>query len=146
MKVLLISKDERHSFLLEQLESEGNEVRLMSKTDTGAWQGLVARAHNLEEVREFGPDMVIIDSPGQGALAKLLVDEGFKVFGGSKLQDKLSENYLFGISLLETAGVDTLDYTAFDNVPDAAEYIQGKRHPWLMRHPDGSSHSEPDDV
>ena len=146
MKALLISQDERHSFLLEQLEAEGNEVRLMARRDTGAWRGLVERVHNLEEAKAFGPDLVLIDTPGQGALAKLLQDEGFKVFGGSKLQDKLADNYLFGMSLLENAGVDTLDYTQFTDVTEASEYINGKHHPWMLRHPDGTCHNCKDDI
>lgn len=137
MKCLLISRDERHAFLLEQLEAEGNEVRLLCKHDTGAWRGLIERTKNLEEARKWEPDIVVIDSPGFGPLAKTLQDDGFKVFGGSKLQDKLAENFQFGMSILEAAGVATSDYTKFDSVSDAAEYVQGKKRPWLFRHPSG---------
>lgn len=146
MKCLLISRDERHAFLLEQLESEGNEVRLLAKNDTGAWKGLVERTKNLEEARKWEPDIVVIDSPGFGPLAKTLQDDGYKVFGGSKLQDKLAENFQFGMSILEAAGVPTSDYTKFDSISDAAEYVQGKRRPWLFRYPDGRFHCCSTDV
>jgi hypothetical protein len=146
MRVLLISKDERHAFLLEQLEGEGNEVLLLCKHDTGAWRGLVQRAASLEQAKAWAPDVVLIDSPGFGHLAKVMTDAGFKVFGGSKLQDKLAEDCLYGMSLLENAGVATADFTKFQDVSDASDYVQGKSHPWLMRFPSGETFNADNDV
>lgn len=146
MRYALLGKDERHAYILDKLRAEGHEGRLLARTNTGSWRGMVNRAASLQEIREWQPDTVLIDSPGFGPLAKTLADEGYRVFGGSNLQDRLQENYLFGLSVLEAAGVPTIEHSKFTNLEDAIEYSNSRQHAWLMRLPDNRVFTFPDTI
>lgn len=137
MKYCLLGRDESHAYILDRLKAEGHEVLLLARTKTGAWEGLLERAASLQVVREWKPDIIIIDSTGFGPIAKTLADEGFKVFGGSNLQDSLQKDYLFGLGVLEAAGVPTCEHSRFTALEDAVDYLQTKDQAWAMRTSDG---------
>jgi len=138
VKYALIGRDERHGYLLDALRKEGHEVKMLSRARTGAWDGMLDRLSDLQSLREWGPDLVLVDSPGFGPLIKTLGEEGFRVFGGSKLADRLDGNYLYGLSILEGAGVPTVEHSRFTDVTDAVDYTMGKQQPWALRTPDGT--------
>lgn len=146
MRYCLLSRDDRHGYILDKLANEGHDTLLLSRTDSGAWGGMLDRAPNLNAVREWKPDVVVIDSPGFGPLAKTLSDEGIAVFGGNKLQDRLQDNYLFGLGVLEAAGVPTCDHSRFTSIEDAVDYSQGKDQAWAMRTTDGKLKNFPSTV
>lgn len=138
MKVLLMSQNEQHAFLLRQLQLEGNEAMMLVRESTGSWEGIVDRGNSLQDALTFHPDVVIVDSPGFGPLVKRLRESELKVFGGGGIHDRLSEDFLFGMQMLENAGVETCDYQEFRDVVDASEYVAGQEQPWYIRFPDGS--------
>ena len=140
MKVLLVSKNETHAFLLNELEKEGQETLLLSREDTGAWEGIVKRAANPREALEWGPDLAIFDGPGFAPLADKFKDAGVKTLCGGKFHDRLCSDFMFGMDLMHVNKVITPNITKFDNIPDAVEHLTGRDQPWLYRNRSGKQH------
>lgn len=141
MKVLLVSQNENHAFLLNELEKEGQSTMLLSREDTGAWGGLVRRASNPVEAQEWSPDVAIFDGVGFAPLAERLSKEGVRILNGGKFHDRISKDFMFGMDLLGVNHVFTPDIARFESVSDAVEHIIGKEHPWLYRSDSGGTHS-----
>ncbi len=146
MKVLLLSRDEKHAFLLDQLTREGNEVALLSKYNTGVWDGLVNRVGSLGDALSWEPEVVLVDQPGLGPAAKRFREAGVPVVGSIPLASRIEKDYLFAINFLDAAGIPTCDYQEFTDVSDACEYVQCGAHPWRMVCSDCSSETFPDEV
>jgi hypothetical protein len=140
VKVLLVSKNETHAFLLNELEKEGQETLLLSREDTGAWEGIVKRAANPREALEWGPDLTIFDGPGFAPLADKFKDAGVKTLCGGKFHDRLCSDFMFGMDLMHVNKVITPNITKFDNIPDAIEHLTGRDQPWLYRNRSGKQH------
>ncbi len=49
--------------------------------------------------------------------------EGFMVFGGNSLMDKMEHDREFGLSLIKRAGMPVLPYESFENVKDGLDYM-----------------------
>ena len=141
MKVLLVSQNENHAFLLNELEKEGQPTMLLSREDTGAWGGLVRRASNPAEAQEWKPDIAIFDGVGFAPLAERLSKDGVRVLNGGKFHDRISKDFMFGMDLLGVNHVYTPDIARFESVPEAAEHLIGKEHPWLYRSTSGKVHT-----
>lgn len=146
MKVLLVAQNENHAFLLHELHREGQEAMLLSREDTGAWEGIVKRASNPQEALDWGPTVALVDGPGFAPLADKFSKAGVQVFNGGKFRDRLSRDFMFGMDLLGVNHVHTPDITRFETVAEASEYMIGKDHPWLYRSSTGETHSAPSTV
>lgn len=139
MKFLLISEDESNAFLLDRLQVENHETRWLAKSaHPEAWNGILTKSAGLQEAMEWQPDITIVDGVGFGPVAKRLRDAGLKVFGGGRLQDRMAEDWLYSMSLLDTLKVATHGVEKFTSVAEASEFIHAKEQPWYFRGPDGT--------
>lgn len=68
--------------------------------------------------------------------ADLLRLEGFKVFGGMELQDKMEHDRNFGMELVKQAGLDTLPYQEFNNPQDGIDYLEQNQDKAFVFKPD----------
>lgn len=144
MKVCLVAQNENHAFLLNELQKEGQETMLLSREDTGSWAGLVKRAEGPESVLEWKPDLAIFDGPGFGPMAHKFQDSyGIPVFNGGRFHDRIYNDFMIGMDLMDVNHVETPAMQKFTNVADAMEYILDQDHPWQFRYPDGRSHTCP---
>lgn len=140
MKVLLVSRNENHAFLLHELVKEGQQAMLLSREDTGAWEGLVKRAGNAQEALEWGPDIALFDGPGFAPMVERASKAGVRVCNGGKFHDRLCSDFMFGMDLLGVNHVFTPDIARFTSVADASEHMIGKDHPWMYRGTSGPPH------
>lgn len=138
MRFLLISQDESNAFLLDRLQAEKHETRWLAKeAHPDAWDGILPKAAGLQEAIDWGPDITIVDGIGFGPIVKRLRDSGLKVFGGGRLQDRMAEDWLYSMNLLDTIKVPTHEVEKFTSIPEASEHIHAKEQPWYFRWPNG---------
>lgn len=135
MKILLMSKDERNAFLLKRLIDEGNEVKLLTRRGTGSWDGIIDKAGAPSEALAWGPDVVVVDTPGFGGVVKRFRERGLKVVGGGAYNDKTDEDYVTTMMFLEASGCSVCDYQDFRDINEAHKYIQGKDQLWRFIFP-----------
>ena len=139
MKFLLISEDESNAFLLDKLQAEEHETRWLAKSaHPEAWSGILTKSLGLQEAIEWRPDITIVDGVGFGPVVKQMQAADLRVFGGGRIQDRLSEDWLYSMGLLDTLKIPTHGVEKFTSVADAAEYIHAKEQPWYYRGPDGN--------
>lgn len=139
MRFLLISHDESNAFLLERLQAENHETKWLSKeAHPEAWDGILPKASGLQEAADWKPDITIIDGVGFGSIVKRLRESGLRVFGGGRIQDRMSEDWLYSMSLLDTLKIRTHEVEKFTSVADASEHIYAREQAWFFRAPDGS--------
>ena len=104
MRFLMYSLYGEGAAILHQMELEGNEVELFikDKYHKQVWDGLIPKA------KVFKPkegDVVVFDFSGSGKLADSLRKSGFATYGGSEFADKLEQDRMFGLNLMEQAGI-----------------------------------------
>lgn len=68
--------------------------------------------------------------------------EGFKVFGGSELTDKMEHDRDFGTQIAKDAGMDMLPTFDFKNLPDGIKFLQENEDKAYVFKPDGNQDAD----
>jgi phosphoribosylamine--glycine ligase len=106
------------------MELEGNEVELFikDKYHKQVWDSLIPKAKTFKP-REG--DVVVFDFSGSGKLADSLRKSGFATYGGSEFADKLEQDRMFGLNLMEQAGIKIPLTANFDDfsVKEVSDFI-----------------------
>ena len=132
MKILLLSADEENAFLLRRLQDEGNEVKLLTKTSIGVWKGVIELAESPAAAVEWGPDLVLVDSPGFGEFVQRFRELGIAVVGGGTFADKISQEYLTSMLFLEASQCRTCDYYDVETAEGIYDYVSATDRPWRV--------------
>lgn len=66
----------------------------------------------------------LVDSNGEAKISQTLHDEGFKVWGGSTLSEKMEFDRDFGMELAKKAGFDIPDEHEFQTVQDGISFLE----------------------
>ena len=89
-------------------------------------EGMVEKV-GLEEIfkirKEYKDFLWVFDGNHNSEYADLLRSEGFTVFGGDSLTDKMEHDRSFGMSLIEKAGLDSPPSTEFQDKADALAFL-----------------------
>lgn len=138
MRVLFISHELVAADLAYLLNIEGCDVKLYieNKKLRGSFRNLVKQTTNwrkeLKWVKKDG--LIVFDDIGYGDIQDGLRKEGYSVFGGSKLGDKLEENRQWSQKILKKFGLRTLPTYNFDNVKNAIKFAKkNKNGPWVIK-------------
>lgn len=113
MNFLMVSKYGEGAGLLHDIELEGNEVELhiYNEKYKTVWDGLIKKTDKVEPKEDT---VVIFDFSGMGKLADSLRKEGFPVVGASEFADKLEQDRMFGLNMMEKAGIKVPFTAEFD--------------------------------
>jgi phosphoribosylamine--glycine ligase len=121
-----------------RLAARGHEVRVhVADADSSdILEGLVPRSVDwraeLDWVR--GNDgLIVFETTGFGAEQDALRREGFRVFGGSALGDRLELDRPFGQRLLSAAGMATAPVHGFDDFHQAMAYVERARRRFVLK-------------
>lgn len=101
------------------------------------YDGLVPQVDTpLEAVRWLGGTdggVVIFDQVGEGKIADGLRARGYKVWGGSQLQDKLELDRAYGLALMRRSGIRIPETYAFKTGDEALDFLRERPERWVLK-------------
>ncbi|MCS7186150.1 MAG: hypothetical protein RMK89_04250 [Armatimonadota bacterium] len=146
MKFLFISPSGDFLPVARRVKEEGNDVAVWIKSarvrGLGIYRGLLEE-HELPntltqafEVLGGEPDAIIFDHIGLGDLADELRQHNLPVWGASKVADKLEEDRVFGLRVMEQVGIKIpLTSPHLSSLADAQSFM--RQHPdiekWVVK-------------
>lgn len=137
MRVLFVSVDSMAGNLVRVLQNEGHDVKMYINEPCGKrnFDGLVSKTENWEdELSWVGKDgLIIFDDTGFGRQQENLRKEGYTVFGGSELGDKLELNRYFGQEMFRHVGIKTVPLLDFHNINDAIAFLVEHKGTWVIK-------------
>lgn len=137
MKVLFISKKGLASNLARLIKKEGHEVLFFmeSKKLDNVFDGIVDKTDNWEkELHWVGKDgLIVFDDNGYGKKQDELRVQGYSVFGGCELADKLEYDREFTQDIFNKYDIQTRTVKSFKNLPDAISFITENPTKWILK-------------
>jgi phosphoribosylamine--glycine ligase len=137
MKVLFISTDLIAGNLAYLLKQEGHEVKLFidSEPQRGNFSNLVEKTHDWEqELSWVGKDgLIIFDDVGYGRRQDELRAEGYTVFGGCELGDKLESDRQHAQEIFAEHGIKTVPIKNFKDMTAAIQFIKENKDAWVIK-------------
>lgn len=141
MKILLCSYSGYGLWFSLRLQDEGNSVDyyLMNKKYNKVLQGIAPKPIFKEP--DFAKyDLVIFDLTGKPAVAER-ASKVTNVIGDSELADKLEDDRLFGIEIMEQCGIEVPPYEVFNDIEEAKRYIRLHNKRYVFK-PNGGQDQE----
>lgn len=125
MRFLMISNVGEGAHLLHQIQQEGNDVELYIKQPDyrTVWDGLIPKVDKIEPAEGT---VIIFDFSGMGDIADELREAGFATVAGSKFADKLEQDRMFGLNMMEKCGIKvpfTMDFDDF-SVKQVQDFLE----------------------
>ena len=143
MNVLFISKNLIAGNLAYLLKNEGHTVKLFidDKNNRENFDNMVSKSLNWKaDIDWVGKDgLIVFDDVGYGRAQDKLRKEGYTVFGGSELGDKLEIDREFGQEIFAKYGMKTAPLKDFDNIQDAVRYAEKHKKAWVIKQNDHGS-------
>jgi len=137
MRILFISTDLIAGDLARILSKEGHDVRLyiQDKNRRKNFEGLVQKTDDWrKELTWVGKDgLIVFDDVGYGKHQDRLRKQGYSVFGGSELGDKLEIDREYGQEIFKKYGIKTAPLKDFRNIQDAITFIEKDRTAWVVK-------------
>ncbi|MBP6858899.1 MAG: hypothetical protein KBC33_03685 [Candidatus Pacebacteria bacterium] len=137
MNILFISKELIAGHIAYLLRKEGHSVKLyIEDIDArGCFDNLVDKTDNWEnELSWVGTDgLIVFDDTGYAKIQDELRSQGYTVFGGSVLAEKLETNREYGQKIFQKYGLSTVPLKDFKNLDDAIVYAQNNPRPWVVK-------------
>lgn len=129
--IALLLKKEGHSvrLFIDEKDRKMNFENMVDKSDE--WK------NDLTWVGEEG--LIIFDDIGYGKIQDELRKDGFAVFGGCEIGDRLETDREFGQQILKEYGVDVLETLNFSNVDDCIEFVEKNKKAWVIKQNDHSA-------
>ena len=125
MKILIVSVHGDGVMMAQQMALEGHQVMLhmMDKDVNRSFEGIVWKTDDWEKAASES-DFTIFDANEHGDKAEMLRAKGLKVWGGSRLADKLENDRAFGNEVMERAGIPIPETKHFKNAAEAKKMVE----------------------
>lgn len=137
MKVLFISGELIGADVCNRLKQEGCDVRLYieDKSRKDCLDGLVEKTDNWKkELSWVGKDgLIVFDDIGYGEIADKLRSDGYTVFGGNLMGDKLETDRDYGQKIFSVSGMKIVDHINFRNISDAISFLKKHKSRWVVK-------------
>lgn len=148
MKILFISSSNMIATNLAYvLKQEGHKVKLFIDD--------VDRKDNFENIVEKTDDwhkelswvgkgknsLIIFDDIGYGKIQDQLRKNGYSVFGGSELADRLESDRQYAHEIFTTVGIKTVPVKNFNGILSAIDFIKKNKEAWVIKQNDSASKS-----
>lgn len=134
MKFRLVSKNGDALGIAFRLAAEGYDVDFCIKEPKArpSYEGLLPQVES--PAYKLTKDTILLfDMAGMGRLANQLRNEGYKVYGGSTIADKLELDREWAIKLAKLAGIKVPKYESFDSFNKARKFLSGKGGAWVFK-------------
>jgi len=135
MKFLWVSEFGDTLALAMKVLEEGNDVEftVLDRTKRHCGNGLVPKVTGNWQKQLAKDKIIVFDMVGSGVIADKLKKQGYMVFGGSVLADKLELDRNFGLKAMEVAGIPTPESTKFNNFDEAIRHVQRKNTRFVFK-------------
>lgn len=137
MNVLFISTDGMAINLCRILKKEGHNVKLYIEKDWSKdnFDNIVEKTKNWKnDLKWVGKEgLIIFDDIGWGKEQDKLRKEGYNVFGGSEIADKIEMDREFGQKIFKKYGLNTVPLKDFDDMEDSIHFIQKNPNKWVVK-------------
>jgi phosphoribosylamine---glycine ligase len=137
MNILFISNICIAANLAVLLKNEGYGVKLhiVNKSYRNSFDNLVEKTNNWKkELPWVGKDgLIVFDDVGWGKTQDDLRKKGYKVFGGSKMGDKLEQDREFGQKIFRECGLKTVELKDFSDIEEAIIFIKNNPKKWVVK-------------
>lgn len=136
MRILGISGDFSMGDLCFRLKEEGHDVRIfVADKSIKAYIGMLRHStdwrRDLQWVGKNG--LIIFDTTGFGAIQEKLRKDGYSVFGGCHLGDKIEDDRAYGQKILAVSGVKTIPSRDFHDIDEAISFVQKNGGRWVVK-------------
>jgi phosphoribosylamine---glycine ligase len=138
-KILFISKELISGDLAYRLKKEGCDVKLFieKKSEKQSFNGLVSKTNDWhKELAWVGKNdgLIVFDDVGYGDMQDKLRKEGFLVFGGSGLGDRLELDRVFGQESLKINKKVLNNFSTKSlSINSAIEYVTKEKGKWVIK-------------
>jgi phosphoribosylamine--glycine ligase len=138
MNVLFISSSNIIAGNLARvIQSEGHNVKLFIDDDHRKlnFENMVTKTPDWKaELNWVGKKgLIIFDDIGYGKIQDDLRRQGFSVFGGCELGDKLETDRQFAQQVFKKHKIKTLPTYNFSNISDCIKYIKRNKKAWVIK-------------
>lgn len=137
MNILFVSRELIGGNLACILKEEGHSVKLYieKKQHKNSLLGLVAHTDDWQkELTWVGKKgLIVFDDVGFGDVQMKLRDQGYTVFGGSSLGDKLEQDRYFATKVLKEQQINIVDLFDFENPEAAINFIKKNKKIWVIK-------------
>ncbi len=130
--------------LAVRLKQEGHSVRLYLPPEAQTnFSGLVEKTQDWrQELFWVGKNgLIIFDDIGSGKVQDDLRKEGYTVFGGCELGDKLESDRQYGQAIFAKYGIKTVPLKTFKDILDAIQFLKDNRGAWVIKQNGNASKS-----
>ncbi len=138
MKILFISKDLIAGDIARRLQNEGHEVKLFIEEHKAKQNltNLVPKTDNWrKELKWVGKDgLIVFDDIGYGKIQDDLRKDGYSVFGGSELGERLELDREFGSEVFRECGMTIAELRDFNDIKEAVSFLSENQGPWVVKH------------
>lgn len=131
--------------LAYRLKQEGHQVKLFFPNPELRlnFEGLVEKTgdwrQELPWVGKTG--LIVFDDVGSGKVQDELRAEGYSVFGGCELGDKLEADRSHAQTVMAEHGIKTVEIKNFKDIPSAIKYVKENNGSWVIKQNGHSSKS-----
>lgn len=140
MRVLFVSSSNVIAAHLAYLMTlEGHEVKLFidDRDRKEDFKNLVKKTNNwrkeLTWVGKGSESLIVFDDIGYGTEQDELRSQGYSVFGGSELADKLESDRHYGHTIFTEAGIKTVPMQNFNSFQSAIDFVKNNRAAWVIK-------------
>jgi phosphoribosylamine-glycine ligase len=137
-KFLFLSHGGDADALALRVQQEDNQVLLYHfkafARERQLYAGLIPQPQNVQAGLRWNPDVVIFDQVGEGTVADRIRSDGFAVWGGSAVMDKMENDRAFGLKLMKQAGIRIPETHVFKTAAEAMPFIDEHRtERWVLK-------------
>ena len=138
MKILWISKSGDTLGLAMKVAKDGNDVEFAVQDSHVklCGEGLINKVKDWRQALAKDK-LIIFDMNGNGRAAGALRKQGYSVFGGHELADRLEMDRTFGTTFMNTAGIHTPKTTTFTDFSEAIQFVRKTGQKYVFK-PDGN--------
>lgn len=141
MKILFISSENMiGADVARFLHLEGHEVKLFidDKNRKANFENIIKKTTDWKkELKWVGKNgLIIFDDVGYGSIQDKLRKDGYIVFGGSRLADKLEINRAYGQKIMKNCGLQALETYDFNDIDECIAFIKHSKKQWVLKQND----------
>lgn len=142
MKILFVSKNLIGGDLARRLEEDGHNLRLYIEDEKSKHHldGIVTKTEDWHTDKAWAKDgLIIFDDVGYGKVQDELRKEGFTVFGGSEVVEKLELDREYGQKIFQDLGLKTVPHFSFTSIKEALDFAKKNPSRWVIKQNDNVS-------
>lgn len=139
MKILFISSDNMMAtHIAYKLKTEGHDIKLFidSKERFSNFNNIIKKTSSWrKELKWLGKNnsLIIFDDVGYGKIQDNLRKQGYSVFGGNELSDRLELDREYANLLFTKVGMKTACLKNFNSINSAIKFVNKNKGAWVIK-------------